>query len=69
MVQLPKSIQENQRLKIFDAFGRMVLEQTVVAAGNTLEIEVADFQNGLYYLVLSGGGKEVVRKFVKEDWR
>jgi len=30
---------------------------------------VADFQNGLYYLVLSGGGKEVVRKFVKEDWK
>lgn len=66
-VQLPTTIQENQQLRIFDTFGRRVLEQTVTASTNTLEVDVTSFQNGLYYLVLFGNGKETVQKFVKQD--
>jgi len=66
-VELPQTIQENQELKIFDTFGRTVLERTVGGDGNRLEVDVTNFQNGLYYLVLFGNGKEVVQKFIKQD--
>ncbi len=66
-VQLPTTIQENQQLRIFDTFGRTVLEKRVTSSANTLEVDVASFQNGLYYLVLFGNGKKLVQKFVKQD--
>jgi len=66
-VQLPETIQGNQVLKIFDIMGRMVLEKTIGLSENTSEIEVTNFQNGLYYLVLFTDGKKRVQKFTKQD--
>ena len=47
--------------------GRMVLEKTIGPSENTSEIEVTNFQNGLYYLVLFTDGKKRVQKFTKQD--
>lgn len=67
-IQIPAATtEENQQLKIFDAFGRIVLERTVTSSANTSEIEVTNFQNGLYYLVLFTDGKEQIQKFIKQD--
>lgn len=51
-------------IKIVDNIGRIIYKKPVINLSNELEVEVSDFDNGIYTIVLSNENSTVVRKFI-----
>ncbi len=57
-------VEENAQLTIFDQAGRVLLQQTVVAGENTLDI--ANLKAGFYTYRVTGTQKNGSGKFIKK---
>lgn len=54
-------------LILFDSQGKVVYQKTIAAVDgeNSIRLDIADFEAGLYFIRMEGGGKTLNSKFVK----
>jgi len=65
-IQLPPTSTNGYQLYLHDIFGR-TMHQTEVAPLSTLvEINMSDYENGVYYLELRAKGMRVIKRVVKQ---
>lgn len=55
----------NVTINIIDLQGKLILEQHI-SEGNTMELDIADLQSGLYFVKLNANNKSLVKKLIIE---
>lgn len=64
-IQLNATNSEKSTISIYDVQGKLILEQHLANDIRT-NIDVSDFQSGLYFVKLNSGTKELVKKLIIE---
>ena len=52
-------------LKIFDVSGKLVLEKSIKSPQNSIDIDISDYENGVYVIVINTTNGSIVRKIIK----
>ena len=55
----------NVTVNIIDLQGKLILEQHI-SEGNTMELDIADLQSGLYFVKLNANNKSLIKKLIIE---
>jgi hypothetical protein len=63
-IQLVNSLANSSDLTIMDATGKIILRKGIAANENTIELEVNDLANGLYFVQLKNGEGISNEKFI-----
>jgi hypothetical protein len=63
-IQLVNSLANSSDLTIMDATGKIILRKVIAANENTIELEVNDLANGLYFVQLKNGEGISNEKFI-----
>jgi len=65
-IQLSQAIQ--QQLQISDLLGQVLYRETIEATTSSaaaLEVDLSDYQNGVYYIQLRSKGQRIIKKIIK----
>ena len=65
-IQLSPNQQGMEQLQIINLFGQILWQQTIDPNLTNMEVNLSDYQNGVYYIALIGKGKRMIKKVVKE---
>ena len=63
-VNMPKLIDKQYSVTVYDAFGRRVITKTNMS-GDYLKIDTENYASGIYYLKIIHNNKSMVKEFVK----
>lgn len=63
-IQLVNSLPHSSDLTIMDATGKIIVKKFIAANENTIELEVNDLANGLYFVQLKNGERISTEKFI-----
>ena len=65
-IQLPEVSDKDYQVQVIDMLGRIVHQTELPARTTTTTIDLADYQNGIYYVELRATGIRSVKKLVKQ---
>ncbi len=63
-ISFEKTLTERTKFQIIDQFGRIVSEENINAV-DSHQISVSEFENGVYFMILSNSSRTVRMRFVK----
>jgi len=66
-IQVLPNLEQEQQLRVIDLFGRVLVQEVIEPAGSQVNVDLSDYQNGVYYLELRVKGQRVIKKVIKQD--
>lgn len=60
------SVQSSVNIRVMDISGRVVMEQLNQNPGIVRNFEITSLESGLYFMVLSNGSSQEIKKFIKQ---
>ena len=65
-IQLPEVSDKDYQVQVIDMLGRVVHQTQLAASTTSTTIDLADYQNGIYYVQLKATGIRSIKKLVKQ---
>ena len=60
---------KNMSIRIYNIYGLQHIYQPLENTIGSIQLDVSELKNGLYYVVLYNGALRITKKVMKEDWR
>ena len=65
-IQLPTESEKDYQVQVIDMLGRIIYQTEMAASTTSTTIDLADYQNGIYYVELRAVGIRSIKKVVKQ---
>ncbi len=60
------SVESNNQLRLFDAFGRVLLQQNIAPLQNQIALALSDLPRGIFYVQIRNDRYQFTRRFIKQ---